>query len=415
MSTMREPEGVKLFIGQVPKDYKEADLRSIFEVFGEIHSLNLLHDKSTGQHKGCAFLTFYDNVSAKKAQEDLHEKRTLPGARNPMQVKPAASETNEENRKLFIGMISRDLTDDELKDMFSSFGSIESITILRDPQGKSKGCAFVKYETRLQAQNAIKTLHNSQTMSGCSKPIVVKLADTEKDKAGRRLFQGGQSSNVGIGSGVVGGAIPNVATAAGLTSQLLQQQTAAYYQQLLAQVAFPQLLAANPGLAAMASSATHPTGTTQTNLSKQASYGIQNNNQGAIGTIPLVNSNYPGVQQYITALPQQSSAFFQGSSSLPSASDSKKEGPPGANLFIYQIPTEYTDADLIQTFLPFGNVISAKVFIDKNTQMSKGFGFVSYDNPNSATAAISSMNGFVIGSKRLKVQLKKAKEQGKPY
>jgi len=42
-------------------------------------------------------------------------------------------------------------------------------------------------------------------------------------------------------------------------------------------------------------------------------------------------------------------------------------------------------------------------------------GFVSFDNQQSAHAAIQAMNGFQIGMKRLKVQLKRPKEQGKPY
>ena len=92
-----------------------------------------------------------------------------------------------------------------------------------------------------------------------------------------------------------------------------------------------------------------------------------------------------------------------------------KEGPEGANLFIYHLPPHYLDADLIQLFSDYGNVVSAKVFVDKETHLSKGFGFVSYDNAASAQSAIQSMNGYQVMGKRLKVSLKKPKTNTRPY
>eukprot|EP00435_Cladocopium_sp_Y103_P008000 s2886_g2.t1 len=61
-------------------------------------------------------------------------------------------------------------------------------------------------------------------------------------------------------------------------------------------------------------------------------------------------------------------------------SEKEKEpsfGPPGCNLFVFHLPDDWTDEDLLEYFAPHGNVVSAKVMKELGTGRSRGFGFVS--------------------------------------
>ena len=107
----------------------------------------------------------------------------------PIQVKPADSEARGEERKLFVGMLSKQQSEDDVRQLFQTYGTIEECTILRGHDGQSKGCAFVKFSTHGEAQSAINGLHGSQTMMGASSSLVVKFADTEKERQIRRMQQ----------------------------------------------------------------------------------------------------------------------------------------------------------------------------------------------------------------------------------
>ncbi|XP_047660183.1 CUGBP Elav-like family member 2 isoform X24 [Tachysurus fulvidraco] len=447
-SDQPDPDAIKMFVGQIPRSWSEKELKELFEPYGAVYQINILRDRSQNppQSKGCCFVTFYTRKAALEAQNALHNIKTLTGMHHPIQMKPADSEKSNgerdsvhmgavEDRKLFIGMVSKKCNENDIRVMFSSFGQIEECRILRGPDGLSRGCAFVTFSTRAMAQNAIKAMHQSQTMEGCSSPMVVKFADTQKDKEQRRLQQQLAQQMQQLNSASAWGSLTGLTgltpqylavrghthSATPISTTLLQQATSS--SNLGAFSGIQQMAAAgstaNSSAGAMGSLGS--LGTLQGLAG--ATVGLNNinalagvaalNGGGSAGPMDALTQAYSGIQQYAAAaLP---TLYSQSLLQQQSAAGSQKEGPEGANLFIYHLPQEFGDQDILQMFMPFGNVVSAKVFIDKQTNLSKCFGFVSYDNPVSAQAAIQAMNGFQIGMKRLKVQLKRSKNDSKPY
>ncbi|XP_017563118.1 CUGBP Elav-like family member 2 isoform X24 [Pygocentrus nattereri] len=435
-SDQPDPDAIKMFVGQIPRSWSEKELKELFEPYGAVYQINILRDRSQNppQSKGCCFVTFYTRKAALEAQNALHNIKTLTGMHHPIQMKPADSEKSNavEDRKLFIGMVSKKCNENDIRVMFSAFGQIEECRILRGPDGLSRGCAFVTFSTRAMAQNAIKAMHQSQTMEGCSSPMVVKFADTQKDKEQRRLQQQLAQQMQQLNSASAWGSLTGLT---GLTPQylaLLQQATSS--SNLGAFSGIQQMAAgstANSSAGAMSSLGSLGTlqglagatvglnninalaGSVNSMAALNGGLGSTALSNGSAGPMDALTQAYSGIQQYAAAaLP---TLYSQSLLQQQSAAGSQKEGPEGANLFIYHLPQEFGDQDILQMFMPFGNVVSAKVFIDKQTNLSKCFGFVSYDNPVSAQAAIQAMNGFQIGMKRLKVQLKRSKNDSKPY
>ncbi|XP_068150327.1 CUGBP Elav-like family member 3 isoform X3 [Drosophila tropicalis] len=183
-----DADNIKMFVGQIPKTWDETKLRRMFEQFGRVHTLNVLRDKVTSISRGCCFVTYYTRKAALRAQDALHNIKTLDGMHHPIQMKPADSE-NRNERKLFVGMLNKKYTEADVRQLFTGHGTIEECTVLRDQVGQSKGCAFVTFATKQNAIGAIKALHQSQTMEGCSAPLVVKFADTQKEKDQKKMQQ----------------------------------------------------------------------------------------------------------------------------------------------------------------------------------------------------------------------------------
>jgi len=171
-----EFDSPKLFVSHIPTHLTTNDLKQIFSEFGTIYELQLLfHTDQTS--KGCCFVRFHTFDAAQRAQTALHDQRFLPPSKYPLQIKLADFSLDRRDRKLFVGMLSHSLVEEDLAHIFDRFGHIEDCTVLRDSDGKSRGCAFITFATKESANEAIDTVHRSMRMEGCSSPINVKLAE----------------------------------------------------------------------------------------------------------------------------------------------------------------------------------------------------------------------------------------------
>ena len=94
---------VKLFVGQVPKTMEEEDLSPFFSKYGPVEDVAIIRDKHTGQHRGCAFVTFLSKESAEACEEELHNQFVFAEGRRPVQIRPAGRKEGE-YRPLMDGM-----------------------------------------------------------------------------------------------------------------------------------------------------------------------------------------------------------------------------------------------------------------------------------------------------------------------
>jgi CUG-BP- and ETR3-like factor len=287
--------------------------------------------------------------------EALHDKFTFAGARRPAQVKLAEPSVPE--NKLFVGMLSRKAGEDEVREMFSMYGEIREIYMIRNADGSSKCAAFLRFVKRESACAAIDHLNNNVMMEGAARPLIVKFADNKHQRQQRQMR--------------------NIRRA-----EMMTVMGPAGYPAYPPAPHHPH--GGGPPLSPMPIPSHHQGGPPQYPPMPQ----FPAEAYGPAGTAapPPHPYMYPAPHhhhQYGPALPHQQQYHYQERQQMPpnsanSANPRPREGPAGANLFVYHLPHDLTDADLATAFNPFGSVISAKVYVDKYTGESKGFGTQSF-------------------------------------
>ena len=159
----------KVFVGGLSPDTKTEHLSEYFSKFGVVENTTIKYDKS-GRSKGFGFVLFEDAETPTKVYaQDVH---IIQGKR--VDTKSAHRRDQALARKVFVGGLDPDVTDQEIQDYFSQFGTIAQIEAPIDKlKQKRRPYCFILFDNEQSAEEVLK--QSRHTLAG--KPIDCKHAN----------------------------------------------------------------------------------------------------------------------------------------------------------------------------------------------------------------------------------------------
>ncbi|XP_022254316.1 ELAV-like protein 4 isoform X6 [Limulus polyphemus] len=171
-----------LIVNYLPQTMTQEEIRSLFSSIGEVESCKLIRDKVTvGQSLGYGFVNYVRAEDAEKAINTLNGLRLQNKIIKVSYARPSSEAIKGAN--LYVSGLPKSMTQQELENLFAPYGRIITSRILCDNvKGLSKGVGFVRFDQRIEADRAIKHLHNT-IPDGSSEPITVKFANNPSNNA----------------------------------------------------------------------------------------------------------------------------------------------------------------------------------------------------------------------------------------
>ncbi|GFQ01542.1 flowering time control protein fca [Phtheirospermum japonicum] len=180
---------VKLYVAGITRDATEQDVAAVFGEHGDIIEIVLIKDKWTGIQQEYCFVKYATLEQAQRAIGAFNSQYMFPGAMNPMRVKYAERErerfgvpvggSGANGHKLYVGCVNKQALRWELEEIFSPFGVLEDVFIVRDEFKQNRGIFTLD-----MALAAIQALNGTHVMRGCEQPLIVRFADPKKPRLG---------------------------------------------------------------------------------------------------------------------------------------------------------------------------------------------------------------------------------------
>lgn len=163
--SIRRSGAGNIFIKNLDKAIDHKALHDTFSAFGNILSCKVATD-SSGQSKGYGFVQFDNEESAQKAIEKLNgmllnDKQVFVGPFLRKQERDIADSKTKFNN-VFVKNLAETTTEEELKQIFGEYGTITSVVVMRDGDGKSRCFGFVNFENADDAAKAVEALNGKK-------------------------------------------------------------------------------------------------------------------------------------------------------------------------------------------------------------------------------------------------------------
>lgn len=188
----------KLFIGGLSFDTDENSLKQYFSKWGEIVDCIVMRDPNSKRSRGFGFITYKDKDSVDLVQKDRPHKiddREVETKRAMPRDDPSIN-NQQTVKKMFVGGLKEDTTEEMIKDVFSEYGEIELVDLITDKNtGKSKGFCFVTFKDYDSVDKCV--LKKRVSLNSRKVEVKKAFAKGEMDARGRMPGMG-----MGMGMGM---------------------------------------------------------------------------------------------------------------------------------------------------------------------------------------------------------------------